>query len=170
MNKISRLCAASILGLSGALALFSGTDKARADSFIQLSDGWATYVNSRYGTRLDFPAGTFVPGALPENGDGLRFQAADAMLEVFAFQNIEMENATTLERRLLGGEGYRNVTYSPAGDNWLVISGFRGDTIFYEKYLFRGSVVHAFGIEFPSAAKPRYAPIVERIEDSFHVE
>ena len=66
-----------------------------------------------------------------------------------------------------GGQGYTEVTYSPSGDNWLVMSGIRGDSIFYEKYFFRGDVVHAFGMEFPSAAKPRYAPIVERIENSF---
>jgi len=48
-----------------------------------------------------------------------------------------------------------------------VLSGFRGDMIFYEKYLFRGGIVVAFGMEFPGARKPFYAPIVERIEDSF---
>jgi hypothetical protein len=48
-----------------------------------------------------------------------------------------------------------------------VLSGFRGDRIFYEKYFFRGENVHAFGIEFPAERKPFYAPIIERMENSF---
>ena len=59
------------------------------------------------------------------------------------------------------------MTYSPAGRDWLVLSGYRGNNIFYEKYFFRNGVVSGFGMEFPRGAKPRYAPIVERIEDSF---
>ncbi len=47
------------------------------------------------------------------------------------------------------------------------MSGYRGDNIFYEKYFFQNETVSGFGMEFPASAKPRYAPIVERIEDSF---
>jgi hypothetical protein len=161
------------LGLLLTLTLAAGPGwiaTAAADQFIAAGDGWQTYINDRYGTRLDFPATVFSPGPPPENGDGQQFSSPDAVLEVYAFQNLNGESAASLERRLSGGEGYTNVTYSPAGQDWLVLSGFRGDTIFYEKYLFRGAVVHAFGMEFPSAAKPYYAPIVERIEDSFRGE
>jgi hypothetical protein len=142
-------------------------DAALADQFLPARGGWQTYVNDRYGTRLDFPAYLFTPGEPREHGDGLRFTSEDAALEVYAFQNADNESARALKARLIGAEGYTDVTYSPSGDNWLVLSGFRESTIFYEKYLFRGAVVHAFGMEFPAAAKPRYAPIVERIEDSF---
>ena len=33
--------------------------------------------------------------------------------------------------------------------------------------LLKNGLIHAFGIEFPASAKPFYAPIVERIEDTF---
>ena len=59
------------------------------------------------------------------------------------------------------------MTYSPSGDSWLVISGFRGERIFYEKYFFHDGVISAFGMDFPKEDKPLYAPIIERIEDSF---
>ena len=64
-------------------------------------------------------------------------------------------------------EGYENVTYSPQGETWLVVSGYRGELIFYEKYFFKDGVISAFGIDFPKDEKPFYAPIVERIENSF---
>ena len=73
----------------------------------------------------------------------------------------------SLKRRLVGADGYTDVTYSPSGSNWLVLSGYRGNNIFYEKYVFRDDTVHGFGVEFPAAEKPRYSPIIERMEDSF---
>jgi hypothetical protein len=140
------------------------------DTFIAGSDGWTTYVNERFGMHFDYPDGVFAPLEPPENGDGRTFKAEDATLEIFAFENIDGETAASLEAQLVGAEGYTNVTYSPSGDSWLVLSGFRGDMIFYEKYLFAGDFVAAFGMEFPAAAKPFYAPIVERIENSFRAD
>jgi hypothetical protein len=149
------------------LFLFAATAAASADQFQPAHGGWQTYVNERFGTRLDFPPDIFVPGAAPDNGAGQRFAAADAALEVYSFENIDRETPASLKRRLVGSEGYTDVTYSPSGDSWLVLSGFRGPIIFYEKYFFVGGVVSGFGMEFPSAEKPRYAPIIERMEDSF---
>lgn len=138
-----------------------------ADTFAPAGNGWETYVNERFGTSLVFPADVFTPDEPPENGDGRRFVAPDATLEIYAWENLDGETAATLKQRLVGGEGYTEVTYSPSGANWLVLSGYRGDSIFYEKYFFRADAVHGFGMEFPAAEKPFYAPIIERIEDSF---
>ncbi|MDQ3674415.1 MAG: hypothetical protein M3365_08575 [Gemmatimonadota bacterium] len=145
----------------------AASDPAAAqDSFIQAGDGWATYVNERFGTSLAVPA-DFTPAAAPENGDGRRFTSEDATLEVYAWDNVDGETAGSLKSRLIGSEGYSDVTYSPSGRSWLVVSGYRGDNIFYEKYFFRGDTVHGFGMEFPSSEKPYYEDIVEEIEDSF---
>lgn len=156
------LVAAGLFG--GGMAL---PQSAAADEFLPVGGGWQRYVNARFGTSLDFPAEVFTPDAPPTNGDGRRMHSADASLEVYTWPNTEGETAASLKRRLSGSEGYTNVTYSPAGQGWLVLSGFRGDDIFYEKYFFKNGVVSGFGMEFPRAAKPRYEGIVERIEDSF---
>lgn len=153
-----------------AVSTLTAAGAAHADSFLRHGDGWQTYINTRYGTRLDFPADLFAPGIPPENGDGLQFRSPNASFEVYAFQNMEGDTAQTLRERLLGREGYTNVTYSPSGYNWFVLSGVRGHAIFYEKYLFRDAIVHAFGMEYPGDSKARYAPILERMEDSFRAE
>ena len=153
--------------LASAFLALAPAAAQQADAFIPLPDGWQTYVNDRFGMRFDYPAELFAPEPPPENGDGRTFRAADASLQIFAFQNIENETPASLEQRLVGAEGYETVTYSPSGSGWLVLSGFRSDMIFYEKYLFRGGIIAAFGMEFPTARKPFYAPMVERIEDSF---
>lgn len=166
LQKLRSVAAAVLIASAGASGMVAFPSPAAADRFEDIGNGWQAYVNDRFGTRLIFPS-VFTPAEAPTNGDGRRFQSEDATLEVYAWNNVENESAASLKRRLIGTEGYTDVTYSPSGKTWLVISGFRGGNIFYEKYFFRGDTVHGFGMEFPRAAKPRYAPIVEEIENSF---
>ena len=162
----SGLAAAGIV-LAISAAVLTSSDAAHADRFEPVGDGWELYVNERFGTSLVFPANLFTPDEPPTNGDGRRMHSDDATLEVYTWHNLEGETATSLKQRLVGSEGYTEVTYSPSGQSWLVLSGYRGDNIFYEKYFFQNGMVSGFGMEFPESAKPRYAPIVERIENSF---
>jgi hypothetical protein len=164
---LCRLALAIALTMTGAPPSLLADPALAADRFEPIGGGWQLYVNERFGTSLAYPADIFAPADPPENGDGRRFLASDAALEVYAWNNIDDETAASLKRRLRGSAGYERVTYSPSGADWLVLSGFRGRNIFYEKYVFDGAAVHGFGIEFPAAAKSRYAPIIERIEDSF---
>jgi hypothetical protein len=141
--------------------------QALADQFLPKGNGWQTYVNERYGMRFDYPVSVFSAEAPPENGDGQSFTGDGTSLQIFAFHNLDQQTPAALKQQLLGKEGYDDVTYSPTGKTWLVLSGYRGKRIFYEKYFFNDDVVAAFGIEFPADQKPHYAPIIERIEDSF---
>lgn len=156
-----------VAGIAASTVLSPQTTLA-ADRFASAGGGWKTYVNERFGTRLEYPAATFKPSARPKNGDGRRFTSPDATLEVYAFPNSGGETASSMKRRLIGSQGYDRVTYARSGSAWLVLSGFRGRNIFYEKYFFHGATIQGFGMEFPRSAKPRYAPIVERVENSFH--
>jgi hypothetical protein len=166
----SHFLAALALAL-GPAAPASAQEAARPvaaeDQFLPSRDGWQTYENGRFGMRLDFPADVFSAEPRPENSDGRTFRSSDATLQVFAFQNADGDDPASLKQELVGADGYDNVTYSPTGSDWLVLSGFRDEAIFYEKYFFRDNVISAFGMEFPQERKPFYAPIVERIEDSF---
>jgi hypothetical protein len=149
-----------------ALLLWLIGGPAFADQLVPLGNGWQTYVNDRFGMRFDVPA-DFQPAPLPENGDGRSFEKGDASIYIFASHNTQRDSPRTFKKQLIGTKGYENVTYSPSGDTWLVISGFRGERIFYEKYFFHDGVISAFGMDFPKEDKPRYAPVIERIEDSF---
>ena len=66
-------------------------------------------------------------------------------------------------------EGYDELTYRPRGRSWFVLSGYRGDNIYYEKVMFScgGDVVNVFAMSYPVAERSHYDPIVERIEDQF---
>ena len=60
------------------------------------------------------------------------------------------------------------ITYRAAGKNWLVLSGTRGERIFYTRYAFshRNEVVNAFEISYPASLATSYDPIVARIAKS----
>lgn len=64
--------------------------------------------------------------------------------------------------------GYENITYSARGRNWLVVSGYRGGDIFYEKYVFVRGTVQGFSFRYSTAERAIYDPIVEAMENSFH--
>ena len=158
------------VGAGGLISASAQTDAAVSgseDVIVPGQGGWETYINGRFGTQISYPADVFRPGEAQADGDGRSFSSQDAQLEVFGFDNPSGETARSLRDRLVGSQGYEDVTYTRSGSTWLVLSGFRGDRIFYEKYFFRGGTIQAFGLEFPSDAKPFYAPIVEALEDTF---
>ena len=49
------------------------------------------------------------------------------------------------------------------GRNWLVVSGYRGDDIFYEKYFVKDGVVEGFLMEYPAAERQIFDPVVEGV-------
>ena len=136
------------------------------------AETWKLYVNARYGTVADYPADRFHPGRPPDNGDGQSFTARDgAELAIFAGLNIDDSTPATYEALLRGGSSdYGEVSYRATGSNWLVLSGYRGDSIFYEKYIFaKGKdidVIHGLVVTYRRDTKPIYDPIVARIAKS----
>lgn len=141
------------------------------DVIVAAADSWLTYRNARYGTSVTYPKDVFDVQSPPSEGTGRSFLSRDkqARLEIFAWTNDDGETPETLRARLLRAEGYNRVTYKPRGRNWIVLSGFRGRDVFYEKYEFdpQSDTIHAFAMQFPRGRKPFYAPILERVEDSF---
>jgi hypothetical protein len=138
------------------------------------AETWKLYLNARYGTAAEYPAERFHPGHPPENGDGQSFAAKDgAKLAIFAGFNINDDTPATYEAFLRNGSSdYDAVTLRASGSNWLVLSGYRGASIFYEKYFFtKGKdvdVIHAFVMTYGRDAKAVYDPIVARIARTLH--
>lgn len=139
---------------------------ARADN------GWAVYVNDRYGTTVSYPAPRFVMQPPPADDDGRTLVAADgAQILVFAGYNALDETLASKQSGLTGPD-YARTTYRAKGANWFVVSGYRNiggvNSVFYEKYIFaRDGVIHSLIVTYPTALKGQYNSIVAKVAASF---
>jgi serine/threonine-protein kinase len=134
------------------------------------SDNWQTYHNDRYGTTIDYPD-QFKPEPPPDADDGRKFTSADgAQFSVYASYNaLDLNLAKFQDFILKNLDPGQVITYKTHGDTWFVISGTKGDHIFYEKHLLshRGQMTEGFLILYPAAAKDSYDAIVARMAKSF---
>jgi hypothetical protein len=150
--------AATIFAHSGLLAQSGANDR------------WLTYHNQRFGTAIEYPA-FFKAGPPPVNGDGLEFKSPDGGdFSVFAAYNTLNFNLAQFEESVIKSlDADERVTYKANGDNWFVISGTKGDDIFYERHLLAGGgqLTEGFVITYPARLKQKYDPIVARMSASF---
>lgn len=118
-----------------------------------------TYRNERFGTSATFPAELF-PDQLPAptNGDGLGWTSPEgAELFIYARPRQPGETPQTVVR---DRGSVDDVTYDRSGRRWVVVSGYRDGRIFYERYIFRGDLVHSVSIRYPEALRDTYDPLV----------
>lgn len=133
---------------------------------------WVDYVDPDFGIRIALPIDCFFLQEGGQSGTGHLFLSGDgrARLAVYASESVPAHNAAGLKSWLVEEVGgYEDVTYSPMGESWLVLSGYRGDDIFYEKYMFSqgGRLMSSFWLTFPRQQKLVFDPIIGRMEDSF---
>ncbi|MGA7788320.1 MAG: hypothetical protein WCA56_09160 [Xanthobacteraceae bacterium] len=134
------------------------------------ADGWLTYQNDRYGTTIDYPD-VFKAQRPPDNDDGREFKSADGadFLVDASYNALDFTVATFRDFIVKNLDQGSVITYESHGANWFVISGTKGDKIFYERHLLsHGSqMTEDFVISYPASAKAAYDPIVVRMAKSF---
>jgi serine/threonine-protein kinase len=133
-----------------------------------IAPGWQTYVNERFGSTADVPAG-WRAGTPPENGDGLTFAAPDgqATIAIFGSLNVwdKLDEAFAAHETAETGE---TITYKHRDKRGTVVSGTKGDRIFYRKSILscRGQVWNNVAIEYQAAEKQAFDAIVSHIAAS----
>jgi serine/threonine-protein kinase len=135
-----------------------------------VAGNWLTYHNDRYGTTIDYPD-IFVAQPPPDADDGREFESPDggdftvsALYNALDF-NLEKYHDFMVKNLDAGAV----VTYQAHGDDWFVLSGTKGDMIFYEKHLLShgAQMTEDFVISYPASLKATYDPIVARMAKSF---
>ena len=157
----------SLLTASLMLAFAAGVSAAEVAG----TQGWSTYKNERFGFRLSYPGGLFTPKETPNNDSGAVWTSADgARLLATATPN---ESAETIEsyKEFVMRESYGDARfdYMPTKDTWFVLSGQKGDTIFYERITFvcQGRYIYGWQANYPASQRRKYDPIVEAIHRSY---
>ena len=135
-----------------------------------MADQWLIYQNDRYGTTIDYPD-QFNAAPPPRADDGRTFTSADgAEFSVYASSNaLNFDLAKYEDFTLKNLDSSRVVTYTACGSNWFVMSGTKGESVFYERHLLShgGQMTEGFSMTYPAAAKRTYDPIVARMAKSF---
>ena len=129
---------------------------------------WRTYVNERFGSRIEYPANVFSPEPPPENGDGQTFRTRDgrARLAIWGRRNAEGNSPQSYVQSNvdLNGVSYRRVTA-----DFYVVSGTREGEIFYERCNFpadRDGVIDCLNVTYPVGNKVALNPVVARLSQS----
>ena len=132
------------------------------------STSWQTYVNERFGTIADVPA-DWRAGEPPDNGDGLTFTSPDgqAWVAVFGSLNLFDTVGETMDMLDTPQEG-EVITYRHREQRMIVVSGTKGDLIFYEKSILscRDQIWSGIRLEYPVVRKQSFDAIVTHVARS----
>ena len=131
------------------------------------SDGWRSYHNDRFGTTADVPAAWKMQPP-PENEDGRIFVSPDGRGQIIVNGNYAgVVDPDELGYRLQASEG-ETIAYKQRKGDWAVVSGRKGDRIFYRKTQLScgGAIANNLSIEYPESENGRYDSIVVHVEAS----
>lgn len=146
----------------GAVALLAVAAAAAAEP------QYRTYANPRFGTTADVPA-DWKADPPPENGDGLRFRSPDqrASLTVSGMLNSYDTIDEAMKSAEEPGEDEK-ITYRHREPRALVVSGTRGDTIFYTRRVLScgDQIWNSVHLEYPAAEKAVYDALVTHVARS----
>jgi serine/threonine-protein kinase len=152
------------------VAAFALAGVTAATSLVQAEDAYRTYHNDRFGVSADVPR-DWRAGRPPENGDGLQFTSPDgtATITVSGSYRIADSVAEALNSEQAPDEG-ETVTYQTRGPRMAVVSGMRGQTIFYRKVVLscKDQVMNRVSIEYPLARKQQFDALVSHVAASLH--
>jgi len=133
---------------------------------------WIEQRDRQFGYNYSYPEALFASVA----GDGkpgfhyLAANKSDAKFLVGAWDNHDGATPEHFKRWMIeNAGGYEEITYQPRGRSWFVLSGYRGDQIYYEKVMFSCGerVVNILAVAYPVAERDQFDPVVEQMEDRF---
>jgi len=124
-----------------------------------------SYQDERFGTATVVPA-DWSPLPPDDRWYGTRFVSPDgtSWLAVYAAPHDGSIEAHMNATARIDGE---NLTLLVRRPGWLVVSGTRGDRIFYRKAILGCDAVwHHIALEYPARMKPAYDPLVSLVSRS----
>lgn len=119
------------------------------------SSPWASQTDPGLGFRDSYPS----EGFSTSESDGKPYfhyfasPSSEVKFLVGGWNNAKGQSPEAFKRWLIQNVGgYDETTYRPKGRSWFVLSGYRGNRIYYEKVMFScgGSVVNVFAITYPT--------------------
>jgi len=133
---------------------------------------WSTERDPDLGFTYSYPRALFsrIEGDGKPSFHYFESEASEAKFLVGGWNNAAGQSPENFKRWVMENVGgYDELTYRPRGRSWFVLSGYRADTIYYEKVMFScgGDLVNVLAVTYPTHQRDIYDPVVERMEDTF---
>lgn len=135
--------------------------------------GWTTYRSTRFGFALKYPGDVFAAAAAaPADGSAGSFVSRDGRATlrlvagpIAAGVTVARYRRSVMEQRYAGAA----YDYAPQQTHWFVLSGTRGDEMFYERVTFAcdGRSMHGWQLTYPLAERAFYDRIVEEMHRGY---
>lgn len=135
------------------------------------------YCNTRFGYCIDYLENVLIPQEEAFNGDGRKFtnKQGEVILTVFGRLNRdENGDPITLQQqfandisRLQKAGGSTVITYRKKGNDYYIISGTKGNRIFYHKMIIKQDAFCFAFLEYPKSEKQVYDPYSTVVFNTF---
>lgn len=129
---------------------------------------YKTYSNARFGYSVSYPADLLEPQGEADNGDGQKFLAKDNGAEMLVYGRHKLDASDTLKKmydETIADLG--NASYKILKNSWFIVSGKKGDRIYYRKTMLSKSKFLTFEIEYDELKRFTYDAVTARIVKSF---
>jgi hypothetical protein len=129
------------------------------------AETWRTYANPRFGVSAQVPS-DWTMGPEPANGDGRVFTAPDGSAEIIVsgiLSALSRDQEFSIRTAPNPGE---TITYKAVRGAVVVVSGTRGDKIFYRKSVLHCGIWNDVSIEYPAGEKTKYDALVVHVAAS----
>ena len=132
------------------------------------AETWRSIYTPRFGATAKVPA-NWVMDPPPENDDGRSFRSPNGRAQIIV-SGIFALGETITDRMASEPEIGRTITYKKRGPDWIVISGTKGDRIFYEKSILtcHDTIWNDLWIEYPEAENHNYDALVTYVSATLH--
>lgn len=136
-----------------------------------LAGEWIKFTDDTYGCRVDFPSDVFQKDVVTP-GRPLKFSGPndETYFQIMGSTNSEGLAPQGIRKRYFGGDAVPGeVTYESAKGGFLVLSGYRGDNIFYTRLQLSPDRTRLCIMEiiYPREDKVAFDQIVTRMSRSF---
>lgn len=154
---------------SGAVAGTAAAGTTAADAPTRGAVTYQTYQNEKHGFSVRYPADVMQPAGEVGNGNGRTFRAPDGSASMLAYATGEA-TAEDVQRRFeeQTSNPDLDITYRTHGESfgWYVLSGYRGNNIFYERVEARDSTMKVVRMFYDRSQEAHFDPIVREVSNS----
>lgn len=129
------------------------------------------YFDGGTGTLALVPA-DWQPSGDDPKWEGTRFFSRDREAWLAVWGKRDIEHTPRVYQKMVAEAAGDRVTYSRRGQNWFVVSGFKGDRIFYVKAIRRcgRETWHQVAFEYPAERKRAYDSLVTAVSQSLRAQ